>query len=61
MNVIKNGGRRRSGQDKNAWEKHSGHDEYMTVGEIKALAEKHIPGAAVKRRLFWRYALVWEK
>lgn len=34
---------------------------YLTVDEIRMLADKHIPNAKIKRKLFWRYLLVWEK
>lgn len=33
----------------------------MTMDEIRAIANKHIPTAIIKRKLFWRYLLVWEK
>lgn len=62
MNLIKNG--RLHKDDPHAtqvWRKHGEHDRYMTLGEIRALAAKHIPGAKVRRKLFWRYALIWEK
>jgi len=48
-------------QEKRAWEQHCGHDKYMTLREIRALARQHIPDARIRRKLFWRYTLVWEK
>lgn len=62
MNLIKNG--RLHKDDPHAaelWRRHGRHDTYMTLGEIRRLAEKHLPGAAVRRLLFWRYSLIWEK
>jgi 2-polyprenyl-3-methyl-5-hydroxy-6-metoxy-1,4-benzoquinol methylase len=61
INVIKNGAARAHGHSKAAWDKHCAHDSYMTMGEIRAQTKKHIPGAYIKRKLFWRYVLVWEK
>lgn len=62
MNLIKNG--RLKKDDKHAkevWERHGRHDTYMTIGEIKSLAKKHIPTAKISRKPFWRYLLVWKK
>jgi len=62
MNLIKNGRLQKDdAHSKEVWEWHVKHDTYMTMDEIKALAQKHIPTAEVKRKLFWRYSLVWQK
>ena len=34
-------------------------DPDMTLSEIRALARAHLPGADVRRRLLWRYTLVY--
>lgn len=34
-------------------------DWSMSVDEVKAGAERLIPGARVRRHLYWRYSLVW--
>jgi ubiquinone/menaquinone biosynthesis C-methylase UbiE len=44
-----------------AWAEHARHDVYPTLAEIRALAERLLPGAAVHRHLFWRYSLIWRK
>ncbi|NUT90922.1 MAG: class I SAM-dependent methyltransferase [Saccharothrix sp.] len=36
-------------------------DWHMSVGEIKAGAADIVPGARVRRHLYWRYSLVWRK
>lgn len=62
MNLVKN--RRLQKDDdhsKEVWERHGKNDTYMTMDEIKSMAKKHIPTAKIKRKLFWRYTLVWEK
>jgi len=62
MNLIKNGRLRKDDEhSREVWERHGKHDKYMTIEEIRSLARKHIPTAKVKRKLFWRYLLVWEK
>jgi len=35
------------------------HDPEMSFAEIAAEARRILPGARVRRRLFWRYTLVW--
>jgi ubiquinone/menaquinone biosynthesis C-methylase UbiE len=62
MNLLKNGRLQKDdAHSKEVWERHGKHDTYMTMDEIKALAQKHIHTAKVKRKFFWRYSLVWEK
>lgn len=62
MNLIMNGRLRKD--DPHAtevWRRHGEHDTYMTLREIRSLADKHIPGALICRKMFWRYSLIWEK
>ena len=62
MNIIKNGRLIKDDPHSAAvWKKHGEHDTYMTLNEIKALTEKHLPNALIRRKLFWRYVLVWTK
>jgi len=62
MNLIKNGRLRKDDpHTAEVWRKHEEHDSYMTIREIRAIAAQHIPNAKVHRKLFWRYALIWEK
>lgn len=58
---LKNGGKRNDRRAAHAWKQHCGHDTYMTMSEIKKLAAARLPGARVRRKLFWRYVLTWEK
>ncbi len=61
MNLIKNGRLwKDDAHSKAVWESHGEHDTYMTMDEIRALAQKHIPSARIERKLFWRYVLVWQ-
>jgi len=62
MNIVKNGQLQKDDvHSKEVWERHGKNDTYMTIDEIKSLAKKHIPTARIKRKLFWRYSLVWQK
>jgi hypothetical protein len=62
MNLIKNGARRaHDPHAAEAWKKHGAHDRYMTMREIRAIALEALPGAVVRRKLFWSYALLWTK
>jgi SAM-dependent methyltransferase len=44
-----------------AWEQHGKHDHYVTIQQMRELAEEILPGASVKRHLLWRYTLVYQK
>ena len=44
-----------------AWEQHGKHDHYSTINQIRSRADKILPGSRVKRRLLWRYTLVYQK
>lgn len=44
-----------------AWDAHGATDRYLTVEEVRRAAAEALPGARVRRLLFWRYALVWRK
>lgn len=44
-----------------AWEQHGKHDHYSTITQMRALADAILPGSKVKRRLLWRYTLVYQK
>lgn len=62
MNIIKNGRLRKDDEHvKEVWERHGKHDTYMTIDEIRSLANKHMPEAKIQRKLFWRYLLLWQK
>lgn len=62
MNLIKNGRLHKDdAHSKALWERHGKNDTYMTMDEIKSLAKRHIPTAKIRRKLFWRYLLVWQK
>ncbi|HEX7334071.1 MAG TPA: methyltransferase domain-containing protein [Pyrinomonadaceae bacterium] len=44
-----------------AWEQHGKHDHYATIRQMRTVADEILPGSSVKRRLLWRYTLVYQK
>ena len=44
-----------------AYAEHGKTDTYLTLPEIEQICERVLPGAVVKRHLFWRYSIVWKK
>jgi len=44
-----------------AWAAHGPHDHYLTLAEVRRVAGQLLPGARVRRHLFYRYSLVWRK
>ena len=61
LRLIHNGRLNPPAQVRKAWEQHGTHDSYLSVSEVRALADEVLPGATVKRCLFWRYELVYTK
>jgi SAM-dependent methyltransferase len=43
------------------WDEHARTDVYLTLAQVRAHAASLLPGARVRRLLFWRYSLVWRK
>lgn len=44
-----------------AWREHGRHEQYLTIGEARRIAAEHLPGAAVREHLLWRYSIVYEQ
>lgn len=62
MNILKNGRLHKDDPHTAAlWRINAEHDVYMTIAEVKGLARRHLNGAKVSRKLYWRYMLVWSK
>ena len=43
------------------WAEHGRRDTYLRFEEVRREANDPLPGAIVRRQLFWRYSLVWRK
>ena len=61
LRLIHNGRLNPPAEVRNAWEQHGKHDHYSTASQMRALADEILPGSSVKRRLLWRYTLVYQK
>jgi SAM-dependent methyltransferase len=62
--VLKAAHNRRPGasrEERDAWAVHGRHDRYPTVSEVRRVCASTLPGATVRRHLFWRYSIVWRK
>lgn len=46
---------------RSAYDEHGKTDTYLTLREIKDICGSVLPGAVVRRHLFWRYSIVWKK
>jgi ubiquinone/menaquinone biosynthesis C-methylase UbiE len=61
LRLLHNGRLKPPREVRKAWEQHGKHDTYATIGEMRTLADEILPGADVRRHLFWRYSLVYQK
>ena len=61
LRLIHNGRLKPPAAVRKAWEQHGQHDSYSTVSQVRALADEILPGSNVRRHLFWRYSLVFQK
>jgi SAM-dependent methyltransferase len=61
LSLLKNGRLRESPEARAAWDAHGQHDASLTLADIRQACADILPGAQVRRRLFWRYSLVWRK
>lgn len=48
-------------EENRLWNAHGSGDEYLPFEELKQMVTQYLPGATIRRRLLWRYSLVWEK
>jgi SAM-dependent methyltransferase len=61
LRLIHNGRLQPPPAVRKAWEQHGKHDHYLTVRQVRTLADEILPGASVRRCLLWRYLLVYKK
>lgn len=61
LRLINNGRLQPPPEVRKAWEQHGKHDHYLTVRQVRTLADEILPRAVVKRCLLWRYLLVYKK
>ena len=61
LTLIKTGKFRSSKEVREAYAEHGKTDIYLTVPQIEQVCARFLPGALVRRHLFWRYSIIWEK
>ncbi len=61
MRLIRSGRLRESRAAREAWAMHARHDHYLALTQIRKVCAKILPGARMRRHLFWRYSIVWKK
>jgi SAM-dependent methyltransferase len=44
-----------------AWNEHGRTDNYLTSSQIKQIYPNFLESAKIRKHLFWRYSVVWEK
>jgi SAM-dependent methyltransferase len=61
LRLLHNGRLKPPAEVRKAWEQHGKHDSYLSMGQVRALADEILPGSSVTRCLLWRYMLVYQK
>src|SRR6185369_69069 len=61
LRLLHNGRLKPPAEVRKAWEQHGKHDSYLTMGQVRTLADEILPGSRVERCLLWRYMLTYEK
>jgi len=61
LRLIHNGRLQPPAAVRRAWEQHGKHDSYLSVDQVRAMAQEILAGAVVRRHLFWRYSLLYQK
>lgn len=61
LRLLKTGRPRPPRAVREAYAEHGKTDTYLTLSEVGRVCAEVLPGARVKRHLFWRYSVVWKK
>jgi SAM-dependent methyltransferase len=61
LRLMKTGRPRPPSAVREAYAEHGKTDTYLTLPQAERMCADALPGAAVRRHLFWRYSIVWEK
>ncbi|MDM9384355.1 class I SAM-dependent methyltransferase [Chlorogloeopsis sp. ULAP01] len=59
--ILKNKRIKPSPEALEAWREHGRTDTYLTLSQAQQIYTHFLPGVNVRRHLFWRYSVVWEK
>ncbi|HVF50477.1 MAG TPA: class I SAM-dependent methyltransferase [Pyrinomonadaceae bacterium] len=61
LRLMKTGKPRPSRELRAAYAEHGKTDTYPTLAQVEQICAVILPGAVVRRHLFWRYSIVWKK
>ncbi len=61
LGLVRNGRPRAPRAARRLWAQHGRGDRYLRMREVRDLCARLLPGARVRRHLFWRYSVVWRK
>jgi 2-polyprenyl-3-methyl-5-hydroxy-6-metoxy-1,4-benzoquinol methylase len=61
LRLLKTGRLRSPRLTREAWQRHSADEKYLSLTEADALARRLLPGASVVYHWLWRYTIVWDK
>lgn len=61
LRLLKTGRTRPPKRVREAYAEHGRTDTYLTLRQVERTCELVLPGAIVRRHLFWRYSIVWRK
>jgi ubiquinone/menaquinone biosynthesis C-methylase UbiE len=61
LRLLKTGRPRPSKRVREAYAEHSKTDTYLTLRQVERICADVLPGALVRRHLFWRYSIVWRR
>ena len=61
LRIIKTGKLREPYEIRRAWAEHAKTDSYLTVTEVREISASILPGVEVKKHLFWRYSIIWNR
>lgn len=40
---------------------HARHDVYPSLAQVRAVCDRVLPGARIRRHVLWRYSIVWQR
>lgn len=61
VRLLKTGRPKPGREVREAYEAHGRTDTYLTLAQVGRVCAEVMPGAVVRRHLFWRYSVVWRK
>ncbi len=59
--LVKTGKAFESEEIRQAYADHGKTDKYLTIREVEYLCSNVLQGSVIKRHLFWRYSVAWQK